>query len=394
MQDKISEKRLLRIKEVIDSYDCSQPLHLFLKDYFRSNPVMGSTDRRITGGSVYNYYRTGRAFRNRSIEEKITISNFLCATYTSPFTEFLLRHYSFFPQDEIIFPVEKKVELVRLKYPEFTPENIFPFKEHVSAQIDFNKFVQSFLIQPKVWIRVRENFLKEVKNELTKKNILFDETMEMPFTLGFENNINLQQLQSFKKGLFEVQDLSSQKTGNFISAEEGEDWWDCCAGAGGKSLMLIDKFPDINLLATDVRKNILINLEKRFKKAGIKKYSTAVVDLENEDLKKNQLFDGIICDVPCSGSGTWSRSPENISCFDKKNIFYYQEKQKTIVTKAASHIKEDGKLIYITCSVFKEENEEVVDFIITNTSLELQKKQLIDGTGTNADSMFVAVLKN
>ncbi len=393
MHDKISERRLERIKEIINNYDCSKPLHFFLKEYFRKNPVMGSTDRRIAGTAVYNYYRTGKALLNKNTTEKISISSFLFGTYTSPFIDYLLRNYSFFPQDEITFPLARKMELVRLKNPDFSPESIFPFKEHVSTQINFEKYVESLLIQPRVWIRIKIEYIENVKKELAEKNIVFETTELLPNALGLENNVQLQQLKSFENGYFEVQDLSSQRTGDYMKAVAGEEWWDCCAGAGGKSLMLKEKYPDIKLFATDVRENILVNLEQRFVKAGIKNYSTQVINLENEDLETSKLFDGIICDVPCSGSGTFGRAPENIFCFEEEKINYFQHKQKTIVSQAAKHLKKNGKLIYITCSVFKAENEDVVDFIQKNCKLKLLQINLIDGTQLRADSLFVAVLE-
>lgn len=393
MLDKISERRLQRIVEIIHAYDCGKPLHLFLKGYFRSHPEMGSTDRRITSSGIYNYFRLGTSLNTLPVEEKITVAHFICQFHSTPFVDFLLNNYSFFSHGEITFPLERKKELVRLKYPEFSPENIFPYKEHLSSLVNFENFVSVLFVQPKVWIRVKINYISEVIKELKEKNIQFESTKEFPLALSLESNTKLQELTTFKKGYFEIQDLSSQKTGNYMRAGAGEEWWDCCAGAGGKSLMLKDKFPEIKLLATDIRASILQNLELRFKKAEIKNYSTRIVDLGQENLPVDKLFDGIICDVPCSGSGTWARTPENISCFNEEKIVEYQQKQKNIVLKASSHLKSNGKLFYITCSVFKEENEDVVLFIQQNSDLKLKEMNLIDGTTLRADSLFVAVLQ-
>lgn len=394
MKDKISERRLQRITKIIDNYDCSKSLHLYLKDFFKSHPEMGSTDRRIATTAVYNFFRLGKSLTSMSMQERITIASFIMGSYTSPFTEFLFRNYTFFPQDEITFSPERKLELVQLRYPELKFENVFPFKEHISPGLDFEKFVKGLFVQPKVWIRIRDNYQSQVIEELKEKNISFEKSDGVPNALGFENNTKLTELNSFKNGYFEIQDLSSQKTVNFMSAEAGEDWWDCCAGAGGKSLMLMDRYPGVKLFATDIRDSIFINLEIRFKRAGIKNYKTKVIDLENDDLSPDILFDGIICDVPCSGSGTWGRTPESMSCFDEKTIFEYQNKQKQIALKAAGHLKANGKFVYITCSVFKEENEEVSEYILQNTKLKHQQSQLINGSELRADSLFVAVFVN
>src|SRR6185503_19320229 len=116
-----------------------------------------------------------------------------------------------------------------------------------------------------------------------------------------------------------IQDHNSQQTGRFIGsalATPPNDKfvvWDCCAGSGGKSIMVYDIDPNISLTVSDVRESILSNLKKRFQQAGIKNYQSFITDLASNrpgiaDLKPEV----IICDAPCTGSGTWSRTPEQL----------------------------------------------------------------------------------
>src|SRR5690606_27157702 len=103
--------------------------------------------------------------------------------------------------------------------------------------------------------------------------------------------------------------------------------WDCCAASGGKSILAKDILKNIQLTVSDIRKSILINLEKRFASAGIKAYTAKVADLTDPSFSHSPLapserfsragthhsaFDLIICDAPCSGSGTWARTPEQL----------------------------------------------------------------------------------
>jgi 16S rRNA (cytosine967-C5)-methyltransferase len=91
--------------------------------------------------------------------------------------------------------------------------------------------------------------------------------------------------------------------------------WDCCAASGGKSILAYDQFSSLKLTVSDVRASILSNLRKRFERAGIRHYASFVADITSPRFQLNKTFDIVLCDVPCSGSGTWSRTPEQLSFF-------------------------------------------------------------------------------
>ena len=160
-----------------------------------------------------------------------------------------------------------------------------------------------------------------------------------------------------------VQDYNSQKVGELLKlaiddlqlAESNPSItvWDCCSGSGGKSIMAYDLNSKIQLTVSDKRKSILQNLRNRFSTAGIKSYNSYVVNLlsgNNEHV--NQKFDLILADVPCTGSGTWPRTPEQLYYFDQSEIKKYSDRQKQIIKNAMSSLKPGGYLLYITCSVF------------------------------------------
>ena len=194
-----------------------------------------------------------------------------------------------------------------------------------------------------------------------------------------------------------VQDLNSQKTGQFIKSEilnlKSEiTVWDCCAGSGGKSIMIYDIDRKIELIVSDNRESILINLKKRFEKAGINEFKSFAIDLSRDKSEiRNLKSEIIIADVPCSGSGTWSRTPEQLYFFDESEIGRYAVLQKKIVSNAIPHLNPGGSFIYITCSVFKKENEEVVTIIKENFHLKLKQMEVLNGYDRKADSMFIAV---
>jgi len=199
-----------------------------------------------------------------------------------------------------------------------------------------------------------------------------------------------------------VQDYSSQRTAELLFnlkskiSKSKYSVWDCCAASGGKSIMVYDLYPNIDLTVSDIRDSILHNLKKRFVEAGIKQYDIFKVDLTNTHsllTTHNSQYDLIICDVPCSGSGTWGRTPEQLLYFEKNKISHYATVQKKIVANVLKHLKPGGHLIYITCSVFRKENEEIVDHMRQHLGLELIQVKLLKGYNINADTMFSALLR-
>src|SRR5690606_6249491 len=113
------------------------------------------------------------------------------------------------------------------------------------------------------------------------------------------------------------------------------------------------------------RRSILRNLDERFDAAGVKSYRQKVIDLSNDTatVLGDEQFDGIILDAPCTGSGTWGRTPEMLSAFDSQAIGRFAALQRKLAAQAVKHLKPGKPLIYITCSVFAEENEGVVSYL-------------------------------
>jgi 16S rRNA (cytosine967-C5)-methyltransferase len=198
-----------------------------------------------------------------------------------------------------------------------------------------------------------------------------------------------------------LQDLNSQKVFSGVRfdkylTEAGDvpEAWDCCAASGGKSLLLYDKLNKrLKLTVSDIRSSILANLKARLQEAGVPLYKTFIADITVATPTGTQKFDIIICDAPCTGSGTWSRTPEQLAYFKRESIAAYSQKQQKIAANASGLLARNGLFFYITCSVFKKENEEVVSYLQENCGLELINMQYLEGYQMQADTMFVAVFK-
>jgi 16S rRNA (cytosine967-C5)-methyltransferase len=386
------ERLIIRVEYLISAYDYSRPFSMYLKEHFRNNPQMGSRDRRMTREWCYNYFRIGKAVKYLSFRERLIIGCFLCNKLSNEYLSHLLEN-SVFEETELILPLEEKLKIVKENYPSFNMTDLFPMLNHLSNEIPHDEWLKSFLIKPRVWIRIKQSKIDEVKEELNKSDIPF-ETSEDPRTLSFFPDVQLEKTKSYENGLFEIQDVSSQRTGKHFLPSAGDKWWDACAGSGGKSLMLMEQAADINLLATDVRPVTLSFYSNRMKKAEYFNFDTEVYDFDPPGKKKSlnlPQFDGIIADVPCTGSGTWSRSPEwNQSDISNKLNNHFVPLQRKIVLETLEFLKQGKPLVYITCSVFKEENEENIEYFVQTFPLYLEKFEYLMGYTSSADTLFVA----
>lgn len=379
--------QLKTFQRIIEEYPAEAPLGKFLPGFYRQNKQMGSTDRRIANRLVYNYFRLGKALINLPSDERLFVAEFLCNSQLNSF----LQHFKPDWAACVNFTLDEKLAMVKTAYPDFKLDDVFPWVKDVSADIDQQAFLKSFFIQPDLYIHVHNGYDHLVKGVLNKAEVVFKD--EGNGCLSLPNGTRLENLFPTQHW-FEVQDHSSQQTANYFKPQKWDSWWDACAASGGKSLLLHEDEPNIKLVVSDIRESVLANLDERFQNAGLRSYQKKVLDLtQNVDQTLHDYeFDGIILDAPCSGSGTWGRTPEMISQFDEHKIEFFQKLQKTIATNVVKYLKPGKPLIYITCSAFKAENEDVVDYLVKEVGLRLEEKKVLTGYKNKADTMFVSRL--
>jgi 16S rRNA (cytosine967-C5)-methyltransferase len=377
--------QLKTFQRILDEYPAETPLSKFLPGFYRQNKQMGSTDRRIASRLLYNYFRLGRALLAIPVDDRLFVAEFLCNTQLNSF----LQHFKPDWAACVGFTMAEKLAMVRSSYPEFNLDELFPWTDQLSAGIDKEAFLHSFFIQPDLFIRVYKGFEIQVKVALAAAEVIFKDEGNNCFSLP--NGTRLEALIP-NPHWYEVQDISSQQTAQFFKPQKWESWWDACAASGGKSLLLHDQEPTVKLVVSDIRESILANLDERFQQAGLLKYQKKLLDLtQNNDLiLHDYAFDGIILDAPCSGSGTWGRTPEMISQFESHKIEFFQRLQQSIARNVMKHLKPGKPLIYITCSVFKAENEGMVNFMVKELGLKLEEQKVLKGYENKADTMFVS----
>lgn len=170
---------------------------------------------------------------------------------------------------------------------------------------------------------------------------------------------------SYFAGAFEVQDLGSQMVLAAHAISPGTRWLDACAGAGGKTLQLARIIgPDGLVLASDIRANALDELTARVRRSGRRNITVAVGSVK-------EVFDGVLVDAPCSGSGTWRRAPHLKWSTTASSVRAQTVVQQKILAEHAVLVRPGGRLIYATCSLNHSENDAVVaEFLRTQPDFE------------------------
>ena len=367
-------------KEILSIYQGEEPFTSFLKKYFAQHKKFGSTDRKRIGHLCYCYFRLGKNSTDLPIEEKILTGLFLCSSQSNETLSLLKPELS----EKINLSLQEKLSSINCQL-----SSVSPWVDELSENISQEKFCESFFIQPDLFLRLRPGKENTVKQKLQNAGIDFKTISDS--CLALDNSTKIDSIIELDIEAV-VQDHNSQQIQKFFPGKKTKVW-DCCAGSGGKSIMLYDLDAKIELTVSDIRESVLANLKKRFERAGISKYKNFVADLTHGSGLTTQNFDLIIADVPCTGSGTWSRTPEQLFYFDKNSIEKFSNLQQKIVSNVVPHLQQGGYLLYITCSVFKKENEEMVKYIQKQFNLELIKMEVLKGYDKKADSMFAALLR-
>ncbi len=391
---------------VINKYKGEEPFASFIKKYFAEHKKHGSNDRKQITQLCYCYFRMGKALPEMPVGERILTALFLCSNTDHPVLEQMKPEWN----QKIHLDIEHKSSIIvdpgSAGVMRHLLKNLFPYTSELTEGIEQDEFVLSHLKQPGVFIRLRPGHESTVKKKLQEEAFEFSQVSDTCLALPRSGSVD-KIIELNKEAV--VQDYSSQRTVELLFNLKSKiskpkfTVWDCCAASGGKSIMIHDLYPKIDLTVSDIRDSILHNLKKRFQEADIKKYHIFKADLTNphslspraerSGTTHNSPYELIICDVPCSGSGTWGRTPEQLLYFEKNKISHYAAIQKRIVANVLNHLKPGGHLMYITCSVFRRENEEIVDYMRQNLGLELIQVKLLKGYNINADTMFSALLR-
>ncbi len=348
----------------------SGPADVTLSRYFREHPRLGGRERAAIAEAIYALLRN-RLVLMQFVDSGVgpqmrrvallalaeTVGAEAIAGLSEQETDWLARVMTI---DRSSLPLA-----VRSNFPDWIRERLVAQYGDESAQA-----LMQALNRP-ASLDLRVNTLKSSKEQaevaLVDAQIGFVRTPYAPLGLRLAKKPALQNLALFKDGGIEVQDEGSQLLAQLLGAKRGEMVVDFCAGAGGKTLAIGAGMRNTGrLYAFDVSEKRLAKLKPRLARSGLSNVHPVVIAHEN-DAKVKRLagkIDRVLVDAPCSGLGTLRRNPDMKWRQQVTDIAELNAKQQSILAGAARLVKSGGRLVYATCSLLAEENEQIVEAFI------------------------------
>ncbi len=248
---------------------------------------------------------------------------------------------------------------------------------------------------------LRTNTLKTQKETLRKA--LLDEGIVVEPIKGYASALRLPEranvfvTESFKKGFFEVQDASSQLVAEFLDVKPGQRVVDTCAGAGGKSLHLAALMENKGqLISMDIYGSKLKELKRRARRNNAHNIETREIDSTKVFKKLYGTADRVLIDAPCTGIGVLRRNPDSKWKMQPEFLEKITKTQHEIIRSYSKIVKPGGKMVYATCSILPQENNDQVKSFLSSEEgkdFSLVKEKKIYASKSGFDGFYMALLE-
>lgn len=351
-----------------------RPAALALKDWGNNHRFAGSGDRAAIGNLVYDALRrrASHAFLMDDASPRALVLSVAIRDWNVDLAalqqEFTTDNFAPEPiteqEAERLSSVQTLADApdhVRANVPEWLVSSL-----QKSFGDDWVHQAEGMCERPSLDMRV--NSLKADRDKILKVLQRFDPIVAPNTTNGVRieagsgpaRTPNVQADEAYLKGLFEVQDSGSQIVAELASAEPGQQVLDYCAGAGGKTLALAAAMQNKGqIFAHDADRNRLAPIYDRLKRNGARNVQTRPPEPGALDNLVGKM-DLVLVDAPCSGTGTWRRRPDTKWRLTPEQLQARLDEQSTILKDAAAYVRPGGHLVYITCSVLAEENDDQI----------------------------------
>jgi 16S rRNA (cytosine967-C5)-methyltransferase len=403
--DKIHRAQLFQASELLALILAgTMPADKQMELFFRNNRQMGKRDRGFVAETVYGTLRRLRLVETLAGEQLPSESHkraeILIATYLLAFSGWAgrtLESKGFMNDASPLVTQVRTVDrtalsfAVRANLPDWLAERLLAqFGEEETLML------ADALNQPAT-LDLRVNPHKasreQVMERLANEGYPVEPTHYSPLGMRRTDRAPLFTLASFKAGWFEVQDEGSQLISMLVAPQKREQVIDFCAGAGGKTLHLSALMGNSGaVFAFDVSERRLDNLRPRLARAGVDNVRTQLIRDEHDKALKKFLdrADRVLVDAPCSGTGTVRRNPDiKWRPIDLKAL---RSTQLSILEAAAKLVKPGGRLVYATCSLLKEENDDIVAaFLESHGEFAIKRAdEIFAAQGITIDDGFTA----
>jgi 16S rRNA (cytosine967-C5)-methyltransferase len=374
--------------EILDLILDGEAAEKALTSWGRRNRYAGSKDRAAVRDHVFSALRCRRSFAalGGARTGRGLVLGALRAEGVDPETVFCGQGYgpAALSEDESQKPEGFTSDAERLDIPDW----IWP---SFSESLGKNTEAAAQALQSRAPVHLRANLLRTTRaaaiEALAEEGIIATPHPVSDTALDVrQGGRKVRNSDCFADGLVELQDAASQAVVDQLPLVDGMRVLDFCAGGGGKSLAMAGR-AKIDLFAHDANANRMNDLPLRAQRAG-----ADITCLSEDEAVQKAPFDLVLCDVPCSGSGSWRRAPEGKWRLTREMLDEIRLSQRQILDDAAELVAENGHLAYATCSMLDEENnDQVQGFLARNAGWSLVSKnawQVQNGT----DGFFVAVL--
>ncbi|MGB7287534.1 MAG: RsmB/NOP family class I SAM-dependent RNA methyltransferase [Salaquimonas sp.] len=354
-----------------------------LKDWGLAHRFAGSGDRSAIGNLVYDTLR--KQLSTAWLMDDDSASSLVFRTLHKQWGTGIAQMQEAFTDDKFApeIPVEK-LEAAKARDFAFADAYIEADVPQWCADLleenfeeDWVKEAQALSERAPLDLRVntlkadREKVLKALDSMGAKPTDIARQGIRIAGGKGPKRLPNVMAEAGFQKGWFEVQDEGSQLVADLVYAQPGEQIFDFCAGAGGKTLALCASMENKGQVhAFDSNKQRLASIYERLKRAGTRNVQ---VHAPKDDLTGLEgKMDRVLIDAPCTGSGTWRRRPDAKWRLTPDTLEARMDDQVQVLDQAAKFVRPGGYLVYVTCSVFPQENEhQVYAFGDRNADYEL-----------------------
>ena len=363
------------------------PADKFLSDYYRANHKFGSRDRHAITSSVFAFFRwKGCLEKIFEIDRENIPGPALSAALAADEPSCPVFPFWSNVAPDVLAAMSDPFERIRTVTDtdlDLDPYDLVP--EWMPGEVPEESrqaWLDGLASRPPLWLRAQNITATELVRRLAAQGIQAERGSEILVDAVRVKtpHVHLDQLKGLA-GNCEVQDFSSQCIVWPAEPHPKELWWDCCCGAGGKTLQLAAEGGKKALIfASDIRQDITEHLKARALAARFRniRITTPLGGSLGE-------YDGVLVDAPCSASGRWRRNPEMRWIFKKEELAKLTKTQFAVLDKAANTVRPGGKLIYATCSVFGCENMGVVSrFLRARPDFRLMPfRNPHDGSRTN-----------
>ena len=377
---------------IIDSIIAGDPAEKVLTNWARKSRFAGSSDRSAVRDIVYDCLRSLNSFGTLGGNKtgRGVIIGYLLFSNKEP--NLFFNGIGYGPSE--LTPSE--LSHIDLTQNESSPLEVLDFPDCLLDELK-DSLGESFYsvnntLKQRAPFYIRVNLSKATLDEV--QLILRDEGIETDLDDAcvtalkvLSNPRKVKQSVAYKTGLLDIQDLNSQISCRTIPLENGWKLLDFCAGGGGKSLALSDRFSG-TIDAYDKDFLRMKDIPVRSDRAGV-----TINLLSNDDIRTVSSYDLVICDVPCTGSGAWRRNPDAKWTLTTDNYEALKKTQQEILDDASKLVSGNGVLVYMTCSLLKAENSDQVEaFLLRNSDWEIVFQESFP-LSNSGDGFFVTHLK-